>query len=465
MKRMITWGIAHGDVPKRLRQRLALAAAGARRSEDQSPWPLPEGELAAKTHVRFESVLATSALALMAACGAPAAAPPTLARPTTVAPTANPPPTAPAIVPPPVVLATPRPTDAARAPASDATVMKVVDDYVAPLAKQDKFSGAVLIARDGKVILNQGYGLADRVKNTPIETDTEFIVGLSLEWPAMAALALQLRDERRLSLDETVCAYVSACDNRFRPITLRLLLANMGGLPDERFVPGLGIAGSSYNGQYLAKLEKVPPERLARPGEAFQAVTLSGGARMTADWGNFEAFFAAIGGASGQHPWLIMPARLFAPPLNLKSFGAYKMTNYAKLAALRDATLPVEPLIDKMTPFVMTAADLNSFLQALFAGKLLSATQLDEMLRPVVKVDGAPGSMGYAMGAYVGTDPTGRRIVSQVDVAAGYGAYLAWFPDEKLTVIALNNLTDYANQPYRARDVGLELARRIGEAR
>ena len=47
----------------------------------------------------------------------------------------------------------------------------------------------------------------------------------------------------------------------------------------------------------------------------------------------------------------------------------------------------------------------------------------------------------------------------------GYGAYWAHYPGEKLTVVVLNHVTDWDNQPYRARDVGLELARRIVEAR
>ncbi len=46
-----------------------------------------------------------------------------------------------------------------------------------------------------------------------------------------------------------------------------------------------------------------------------------------------------------------------------------------------------------------------------------------------------------------------------------YVQYWAYYPDEKLTVIVLNNVTDWATQPYRARDVGLELARRIVEAK
>jgi CubicO group peptidase (beta-lactamase class C family) len=36
-----------------------------------------------------------------------------------------------------------------------------VDEYLNALVKQDRFSGAVLLARDGKVLLSKGYGMAN----------------------------------------------------------------------------------------------------------------------------------------------------------------------------------------------------------------------------------------------------------------------------------------------------------------
>ncbi len=463
MKRMITWGIAHGDVSKRLRERLALATAGVRCPEDQSPWPLPKGEFAMTTPMRFTTVALASVLALLAACVAPAAAPPTVARLTPAPPTAIAATAAPAIVPPTVVLATPWPTEAARAPVSDAALVKLIDDYVVSLTKQDKFGGAVLIACDGKVVLNQGYGYADTAKGTPIETDTQFIVGGVLGWPMMAALALQLQDEGKLKLGESLCFYVKPCDDRFKPITLRQLLSNRAGLPDGRFVPDMDVNLGMPAARYFARLAEIPPERFATPGESFQAVVLPGGARVIADLGNWGALFQAIRGATNVQDVSNLWQQRFANPLDLNTLGYYLAWRDTKFP--RDATLGLSDFTKKSFPVLMSAADLNTFLQALLGSKLLTTAQLNEMLRPMVKVDGAPGSMGYGLGVYSGTDSTGRSVVSQVDVGQGYGAYWAHYPGEKLTVVVLNHVTDWDNQPYRARDVGLELARRIVEAR
>jgi CubicO group peptidase (beta-lactamase class C family) len=458
MKRTINLGIAHGDVPKRLGQHLALAAAGVRCPEDQSPWPLPKGEFAMTTPMRFATIAIASVLALLAACGAPASGPPTVARPTPAPPTAMPPSDAPAIE-----LATPRPTEVARAPVSDAVVVKLVDDYVAALTKQDKFGGAVLIARDGKVVLNQGYGYADRAKSTPIETDTQFIVQGVVAWPMMAALALQLQDEGKLKLGESLCFYVKPCDDRFKPITLRQLLSNRAGLPDGRFVPDMDVNLGMPAARYFTRLAEIPPERFATPGESFQSVALPGGARVIADAGNWGALFQAIRGATNVQDVSNLWQQRFVTPLDLKTMGYYLYWHDTKFH--RDAALGLSDITRTSFPMLMSAADVNTFAQALLGSKLLTTAQLNEMLRPMVKVDGAPGSMGYGLGVYSGTDSTGRSVVSQVDVGQGYGAYWAHYPGEKLTVVVLNHVTDWANQPYRARDVGLELARRIVEAK
>ena len=53
---------------------------------------------------------------------------------------------------------------------------KKIDSYVRT-AVDAGFSGAVLVARGGKVILQSGYGLADREKNIPVRKETVFDIG------------------------------------------------------------------------------------------------------------------------------------------------------------------------------------------------------------------------------------------------------------------------------------------------
>jgi len=46
--------------------------------------------------------------------------------------------------------------------------------YVDALTEEDRFSGVVLVAKDGEVLFGQAYGMADRDKGIPNQLDTKF---------------------------------------------------------------------------------------------------------------------------------------------------------------------------------------------------------------------------------------------------------------------------------------------------
>ena len=59
---------------------------------------------------------------------------------------------------------------------SEDNFQKKIDSYVRT-AVDAGFSGAVLVAKGGKVILQSGYGLAVRLKNIPVRKETVFDIG------------------------------------------------------------------------------------------------------------------------------------------------------------------------------------------------------------------------------------------------------------------------------------------------
>src|SRR5215469_2030939 len=103
--------------------------------------------------------------------------------------------------------------------------------YLDGLAASGQFSGTVLVARAGQVLLDAGYGLADRVTRTPNGPATIFQIGsITKQFTAMAVVILA--QQRKLRLDEPACDYLPGCPSSWRPITIAELLTHTSGIAD-----------------------------------------------------------------------------------------------------------------------------------------------------------------------------------------------------------------------------------------
>ena len=65
----------------------------------------------------------------------------------------------------------------------------------------DQFSGAVLVAKNGKPIFEQAYGLADRDHKTPNTLDTKFRLG-SMNKMFTAVAVVQLAQAGKLKFTD-----------------------------------------------------------------------------------------------------------------------------------------------------------------------------------------------------------------------------------------------------------------------
>ena len=101
------------------------------------------------------------------------------------------------------------------------------------LAKNDQFSGAVLVARRGKVLLQKVWGFANREARTPITLDTQFRLG-SMNKMFTATGTLQLIEAGKLALDDPIGKHLVDYPNKdvSSKVTVRHLLAHSGGTGD-----------------------------------------------------------------------------------------------------------------------------------------------------------------------------------------------------------------------------------------
>jgi CubicO group peptidase (beta-lactamase class C family) len=70
-----------------------------------------------------------------------------------------------------------------------------VDEYMAATARLNRFSGTILIAKNGKILISKGYSLADREWGSPNGATTKFRIGsLTKQFTATAVMMLQDRN-------------------------------------------------------------------------------------------------------------------------------------------------------------------------------------------------------------------------------------------------------------------------------
>lgn len=111
----------------------------------------------------------------------------------------------------------------------EAAVVAGLTQRARELADADRFSGAYLVARDGRVLAQAAHGLADRDAKIANTLDTRFRFG-SAGKMFTAVAVLQLVEAGKLSLDGTVDDYLKGYPNRaVARVTLRQLLTHTGG--------------------------------------------------------------------------------------------------------------------------------------------------------------------------------------------------------------------------------------------
>ncbi|WP_202489796.1 MULTISPECIES: serine hydrolase domain-containing protein [unclassified Streptomyces] len=248
-------------------------------------------------------------------------------------------------------------------------------------------------------------GVGDLRTGQPVATDGYLRIGSTTK-TFVAVAVLQLAGEGRLSLDDTVDAWlpglVRGHGNDGREVTLRQLLQHTSGLPDYigDVVPELSAAGYRANRwtTYTSR-QRVALAMRHRPSFAPGA----GWAYSNTNYVLLGLVIKAVTGQSWEHEVrarILRPLRLthtLAPGNRPFLPGPYAR-NYQQFepdGPLTDTTVAYLPFdADADGSLISTAADTDRFFTALLHGRLLAPTQLAEMQRTVE----IPADRGFPQG-------------------------------------------------------------------
>ncbi len=299
---------------------------------------------------------------------------------------------------------------------------------------RDEFAGAILVARDGKLLLDKGYGLANREWNIPNDGATRFrMASVTKQFTAVSVLLLH--DRGKIDLDAPVKTYLADAPAAWDAVTVRHVLNHTSGIANFTSFP-----------DYF--------EKQARPTTANELIArfrdkpldFAPGAGWAYSNSGYVVATAIIEKVSGQSYADFVTANIFQP-LGMTDSGyddaATILPHRAAGYSPTKKGVANSDFVDMSVPqgaggLYSTTRDLLKWQRGLYGGRFLRAETLAALT--------TPGRNDYALG--VNVKATGdRRLYSHSGGINGFNAYLAFDPDAKITVAVLGNL----NGPAAAR--------------
>jgi CubicO group peptidase (beta-lactamase class C family) len=302
-------------------------------------------------------------------------------------------------------------------------------------AATGRFSGAVLVAKNGRPVFARAYGYANRATREPNRIDTRFNLA-SLGKTFTAVAVARLVDEGKLRFDDPIARYVPNLPPELGRITVAELLDHTSGLGDffaspdyERLQPTL----TSLD-RYLPLIVGMPPD--APPGSGFH-YSNSG----------YLLLGLVVEHASGVDYYEFLRREVFERAGMTRS-GCFRRDALGRGTAVGYTSTPGIPGLHANTQGLpprgtsaggcySTVRDLLAFADALFGHRLLSARLTDVITAPKVDV-GPAQKYGYGFGIRYGRHGEPPTIWHDGG-APGVGAELDVNPRLGYTVVVLAN--------------------------
>ncbi len=314
-----------------------------------------------------------------------------------------------------------------------ALIASQVDRLLTNQVAHQQFSGSVLIARGGQVLLSKGYSMADWEKQVPNTPHTKFYLGSTTkQFTAMAILILQERG--KLHVRDHLCSYIAPCPPEWQAVTIHDLLTHTSGIPQ--------LGGSSLSTvspqAWIASFDGVP--LVSTPGRQFSYCNVC-----------YQILGYVVEQVSGKPYSEFLQQAIFAP-LQMRNSGFdphyLSLPDHAVgYASWQVKDIPVTWDVAPQWSFLFgsgllysTVEDLYRWNQALSRHTLVSQQSLDEAFTPYVASQYAGSSYGY--GWFIAQAPKpGHRLIWHDGRVEGFRSYIGRYADDGVTIMIVSNLS------------------------
>jgi CubicO group peptidase (beta-lactamase class C family) len=310
-----------------------------------------------------------------------------------------------------------------------ATMAHQIDDLGDRIVHEKRSPGlAVGVVEDGRIVYARGFGYANLARHARFDPSTQTYVG-SISKQFTAAAILLLQQDGKLKLDDPVIRYVPELTIA-RDVTIRELLNQTAGLPDEEALQGIDQDRTKTIklSDLIAATNKLQP--VSPPGSQFR-------------YNNFNYAIAGliVERVSGVPLSDYLQQHVFIPLSMNQTFLAgdrgLSPQHAVGYTGSPDSFTPVKPW-DPAWLFGAGGVVTNVYDLAKWDIGLPLVLRVDaerEMFTP----SGAPGALQYGLG-WVVDERGGKRYIWHNGELAGYHAMNALLPDDHVAVIVFANV-------------------------
>jgi CubicO group peptidase (beta-lactamase class C family) len=296
-------------------------------------------------------------------------------------------------------------------------------------AKKNMFSGSVLIAKKGKILLSKGYGMANTTSTISNSPTTKFkLASVSKQFTAMAIMILQ--ENGKLSTEDKLIKYIPDYPDGDK-ITIHHLLTHTSGIPNLTALPVFdSIKGKPHTLEQVIAITKS------------KALEFEPGSKFNYSNSGYILLTYIIEKASGKKYGDYLKETIF-DPLQMKNSGLYPPNGILKNAAIgyteaNEGLIPA-PYVDMTIPagagaLYSTVEDLFLWDQALYTEKLVKKETMEKMMT-VFKDN-------YAYGWMVTKYKDHKKFFHGGGIE-GFNTVINRFTDDELCIIILKNVDNY----------------------
>ena len=291
---------------------------------------------------------------------------------------------------------------------------------------------ALLVARGGKILRAQGYGLANVELQAPVKPQTIFQSG-SVGKQFTATAIMMLVEEGKIKLDDSITDYFKGAPATWKQVTIRELLSHTAGFTDY---PETFDFRKDYTEADLLKIVEGIPLAFP-PGTKWSYSNLG-----------YLTLGVLIHQVTGKFYGDFLQERIFQP----LGMTTTRIISEADIIPNRAAGYRlvrgelknqewVSPTLNTTADGALyfSILDLAKWDAGLYTEKVLKRSSLEEMWTPARLKNGEPNSDHYGFGWEIGSE-NGHRVIEHGGAWQGFKTQISRYVDDKLTVVVLTNL-------------------------